>query len=656
MSNLRNRFSLAVLAVLFPAAAFADLTGTLTVTANSRVSMDTGATVASGGDFLWSGTILTPQGKAIALNGATLGFSGATSYSAITQSLLQTFATLGNQSPISGLTTGSIVGYETNGGNFGKLLVSSVSGTSITYQYTTYGVSSTGSGAGNPTITGVQNNYSYIVAGLPNYGIAPGTLFIITGSNLANTTTAALQDPSKGIPTSLNGASISVTVGGVTTTPPIYYAVATQIGAVLPSNTPVGTGTITVTYNGTPSASAPITVLSSALGLDSYYGTGSGLGVATNPTTGALYNYTNSIPPGTTVVLWGSGLGSTGDSDTTNTSTPHAVSNPPTFYIGGIATTAAYAGRSAYPGVDQINIAIPSNAPTGCAVSVVAVSGNIVSNSITLPIGTGVCSDPVLGYNGTTLTSTTTGSGTYNLGSVGITQTTTPVVSGFGGETTGAVGVFEKVQYSGTSSNVSGITSLGSCTLSSYSLSSSTTTVTTTGLDAGTISIMGPTGTQTLTAQSIPTQPLGLYIGQLSNSFFPPTGGTFTFTGTGGKDIGAFTASIAYNNPLIWSNMSSITSVARASGQTVTWTGGATNSYLYIIGSSSNTTASASFVCYAPVSAGQFTVPSYILLALPPGNGSLSVENAVAGTFTASGLTTGVTSAGVSFSIAPTYN
>jgi uncharacterized protein (TIGR03437 family) len=166
-------------------------------------------------------------------------------------------------------------------------LVTAISGASITLQYYTYGAASAPAG---PAITGVQNNYSFILPGLPNYGIAPGSIFIITGTDLANPGPAVLQSSAPpGIQTTLNGASISVTVGGVTTHPAMYYAIPTQIAAVLPSSTPVGTGTITVTYNGTPSSQEPIVVVPTALGLDTYYGAGTGLAVATDAVTGAFF-------------------------------------------------------------------------------------------------------------------------------------------------------------------------------------------------------------------------------------------------------------------------------------------------------------------------------------------------------------------------------
>src|ERR1700733_3431960 len=117
------------------------------------------------------------------------------------------------------------------------------------------------------------------------------------------------------LPLTLNQTSVSVTVGGVTTTPALYYTSATQLGAVLPSTTPAGNGTITVTYNGQASAPAPIHVVASALGLDTLYGTGNGTGVVTNNTTGLTFGPTSSAMPGQVVVLWGSGIGADTNND-----------------------------------------------------------------------------------------------------------------------------------------------------------------------------------------------------------------------------------------------------------------------------------------------------------------------------------------------------
>ena len=649
-----NRFTVAALAAFFPIAAFADISGTLTIAANTSVNMDTATTVTSGADFLWNGTTLTPQGSAKALNATTSAFalSGASGYSTLTPTILQLAAGLGSSAPLTGLAANTVVGYVTNGGNFGKFLVTSVSG-SLAIQYTTY-ISVT------PKITSVQNNYSLLVPGLPNYGIAQGSLFIIKGATLASIPTSSVTLQSSGgagIPKTLNGASISVTVNGTTVQPGIYYAGATQIAAVLPSNTPVGTGTVTVTYSGTASNAFSIQVVASALGLDTYYGSGSGLGVATNATTGALYNYTNSISPGTTIVLWGSGAGSTGDSDIVFTSTPHAVSSFPTIYIGGVQATVLYAGSAGYPGVNQINVTVPTNVPTGCGVSVIAVNGSIVSNGIALPInqGGGVCNDPFLGINGTQITNQGSQSGSFTVAGVSIIQSTIPV----NGETTSVTADFSSFQNVSSSTPYSPF-SLGSCivTTSGGSIGGSIPTIT--GLDAGTITVTGPAGPLTLTPFTVPMQtgPSGVYTATPPNSFLPATGGSYTFTGTGGANVGSFTTSVSIGNLISWTNQSAASTVTRSSGQNITWTGGSPNTYVYVGGSSASGAASASFVCYAPASAGQLTVPSYVLLALPEStNGSLGVSNSAApGSFTASGLTgPGTATIGVTQSITAVY-
>ena len=67
MFGRKHRWDIiAVLVFAFPLAALADMTGTTTLHANTALNLDTGATVSSGGDILWSGSSLIPQGKATA--------------------------------------------------------------------------------------------------------------------------------------------------------------------------------------------------------------------------------------------------------------------------------------------------------------------------------------------------------------------------------------------------------------------------------------------------------------------------------------------------------------------------------------------------------------------------------------------------------------
>lgn len=124
--------------------------------------------------------------------------------------------------------------------------------------------------------------------------------------------------------------------------------------------------------------------------------------------------------------------------------------------------------------------------------------------------------------------------------------------------------------------------------------------------------------------------------------------GTYTVTGTGGADVGPFTATVTVPaSPTLVSPLTNNLTVTRSSGMTVTWTGNGSTGYVFIqvAGATDNTyTNGANAVCTAPASAGTFTVPPYALLALPPGNsGALSFQELTAAVpFTASGLSVGI--------------
>jgi len=101
-----------------------------------------------------------------------------------------------------------------------------------------------------------------------------------------------------------------------------------------------------------------------------------------------------------------------------------------------------------------------------------------------------------------------------------------------------------------------------------------------------------------------------------------PFASNYSFAGTGGNDIGAFSATVAVPSPtLVWPQMSSTQTVVRSQGVTVTWTGGAPNTAVVISGESAavlgNFNITRSFFCLAPVAAQKFTVPASILLSLP---------------------------------------
>lgn len=642
------------LALVFPLAALADLNQTTTLQANSRLNLDTGATPASGGDLLWNGLTITPQGSAKAYNlgDFSLIFDNAP------KAYYDSFKVVATSATIAGnlLVPGDVFAAFTNGGHTAGVMVTAKSGSSITLRSITFiPVVPTG-----PTITAIQNNSSRIPTGYPNYGIAPSSLFVVLGTGLADPSPLVLESTAPpGLPLTLHGASIEVVVGGVTTHPALYYASPTQISAVLPAATPVGTGTLTVTYNGAVSAAASILVVPSAVGINYFSQLGVNnsnvnVGVAQD-LSGAILTFSNSGAPGQTITLWITGLGADpDDSDTTYTSTPHRINTPLQVYFGGVLATTSYQGSAGYPGVDIINLQIPLTVPIGCYVPLVVVTGNVISNVVNFPVhpGGGTCVEPTSGLNGSQILQST--QDTLKTGLVSLIQTNTPS-GGTRMVTNSANASFQK--YTGLLASATGqIVSPGACVVGPI-IGASVPSLE--GLEAGTITLTGPAG---LAVTLSPQLGLKGYSGAtLAAGAIPSSGGTFTFHGSGGTDVGSFTTALTLANPLMtWTNMSAAATVDRTQGITVTWTGGNPGTYLVISGTSTKTPAtnppiSAGFTCRIAVEAGQFTVPAYILLGLPAGSGGTLLQNDIMSTFSAAGLDATFAGATISANVASTF-
>jgi hypothetical protein len=190
--------------------------------------------------------------------------------------------------------------------------------------------------------------------------------------------------------------------------------------------------------------------------------------------------------------------------------------------------------------------------------------------------------------------------------------------------------------------------SVGGCLLTSFTGKSAPATISDPvqpqGLDAGqAIGISGPKGDQQLTADA---QSSGHYRADLSNSpYLDP--GSYTFTGSGGADVGPFQGAMQAPDVVSWTN--STAAVDRSQGITVNWTGGDPNGFVTISGTSITTSPNvgAMFVCTAPAAGGAFTVPPVVTLALPASqSGSLTLGSVgQPASFTASGIDIGIATA-----------
>jgi len=645
-----------VLTALLVCAGLQAATTNTTLTVNATASIGatgfsaTGTANLSGiGSGTFSGTLSATTFSGPYTITLTSGTTGT-----ITGTLTASASILAGSGTGSATVTGGTGNFAGATGSFPTLTATGGIGATgnITLTFTGNGTITTSGGTTGPptpSITTVQNNYGNILPGLPNYAIAPSTLFYIQGSNLAGTTTSLLSSADPGLQTTVSNVKVTVTAGGTSRDCPLYYLSPTQIDAVLPGPTPTGSATITVTNNGQVSAPFTINVAQSAFGILSYNGSLA----ATYDANNNIIVSNNAANPGQAIVIWGSGVGyDTADDDKLFPQKQDNLTNiPMTVYVGGISTAIAYRGRSQFPGVDQVVITIPNNAPTGCYVSLMVVSGNIVSNSTTIPIAASgkTCSDPNISVSPDVFAGLA-GKSTVKLGILEVGTTTS--ISGSNTQTTNTVaGIFGS--YSGFAGTpvANNQVSIGSC-LVSVAQASTTGFGTFTGLDAGaSLSVNGPSGQLSLPVLQAPGFNGGFYApssGTAPSGYIPSTGGNFTFTGPGGKDVGSFSTSVTMPPAFTWTNASSTTSVSRAQGVTVNWSGGASGSIVTISGSSSASLATGnytvSFTCQSPISAGSFSVPAPVLLYLPASaNGTLGVgDTSNFTTFTASGLDLGL--------------
>ena len=499
-------------------------------------------------------------------------------------------------------------------------------------------LSAGGAFAQTPVINQILNNYGLVNSGT----VAQGAIFIVKGSNLSDQTTALQSVP---LQTTLQGVTIRITVGGVTTQAPMYYVLPQQLAGILPSNTPTGTGTLVVTNNGRTSAAAAINVVRSGFGALALNGAGTG-GAAVHDASYNLLSNTNATNPGNAVIFYGSGVGPTTGDETVLQEGANAsgdlTSISISVQIGGKAAQVLYRGRTSFPGVDQINVVIPTldAATYSCAVTVVITTNNVQANVLTIPVAASgsTCIPPNTGGGGNTSTTPTqseigawSGAGTYKTGTVGLLHTTGHNVrdNNSGGTVTtmsktgGFTANFSRLSGADVARSLSAaanallIPTAGQCSV--LTTVNPFPNITIGYLDAGpSINSSGPNGAQIAVKTVLPTQ-LVYLASNVPNTYIAP--GRYTFSGQGGPDVGAFSGTLDLAPELVWTNTDDAKVVTRANGLPIQWTGGDPTQLVTITGQSFTSPSNiAIFFCWANNSAGQFTVPANILNQLPASN------------------------------------
>jgi hypothetical protein len=184
-------------------------------------------------------------------------------------------------------------------------------------------------------------------------------------------------------------------------------------------------------------------------------------------------------------------------------------------------------------------------------------------------------------------------------------------------------------QLAAAASGSASVITSGSCTVIRTTCSNTVAGTHVTALDAGTVTLTGPSGTglnnQKLTESSntysytIGSE--GITIpGQASGSILP---GTYSLAGAGGTDVGPFSASLTIGSPL---TLTLPTTVTESAGLTLNWTGGNASDVVEIIGYSgigcsgtgtNQAATQAEFICSTTAGQRTYTVPASILTQLP---------------------------------------
>jgi len=497
-----------------------------------------------------------------------------------------------------------------------------------------------------PTITSarIQNAASNTLPGTPGGAIGQGSLFILYGLGLGPNTLVSTGYPLQKV---LAGTSVSVTVNGTKVDALMVYTLATQVAVLLPSSTPTGKGTITLTYNGAISATAKIQVVASSFGVFTLNQSGIGPAVVQNFVSATNLPVNTLMAPavaGQTLILYGTGLGPV----TFDESGPPVAADMATnldLYVGGKKATVLFHGRSpCCAGLDQINFIVPTGVES-CFAPVAIVTGGVTSNVASIavaPAGSSVCSSSA-GLSTTDLLGAQVKGG-LRLSAVNIRRNW----AGLGKYYESASGGFFNVPTSRllVSPSLLNEIPLGSCTVSpgvNFSPFAGLPTMdagaalTLTGASASFKLTRGSSGTYTQLQGSGANTPVVLIQGGFSLD-----------NGLGGNDVKGFNATASAVAPGLWTNQASFTTVDRSKDQTVTWSSTDPNGVVRIWGTSSGTSDGdfpgnfVTFSCYERATAGSFTIPAWILStlpAIPATNGDLYVGSlTLSPRFTAPGL------------------
>jgi len=503
---------------------------------------------------------------------------------------------------------------------------------------------------------GVLNASSY------QADIARGSWFVIFGSGMGPASIAL--SPGAPFPTELSGTRVTFTPasGGSAIDARLWYTLAGQLAGLLPSSAAAGAYDVRVIYNSQTSAARRVNVVERNFGFATITQDGAGPAQATNASLNngvSLVRFTSGIIsfsglnwqhrpayPTETLIIWGTGIGADAQSDVTGASSgDQTAAGNIRVIVGSTEITPAYAGRSSgSPGLDQINFTLPANVTLGCTVSLRLRAGGRLSNLGSLAVansGETQCTHPSLSQS--QLTRLDQG-GKLTAGVLSVSKLTiklnVPGLGSFDSTTETASGSFSRYGTSQIADASFSVNQVGACSVFRRT-GDQTSILTGTApepLNAGTaLTLNGPGASNRQLTFSEGGYLATLYssgIAGFGGSGSPTlTQGTYTIAGTGGADIGSFSASINFPGAFTWTNESAVPAVIpRGQNLPIAWSGGGDGLVAVtgvagsqVGGSQTNPIFEvAGFSCIAQASAGSLTVPSSVLQQLPQVSGDIT--------------------------------
>jgi uncharacterized protein (TIGR03437 family) len=247
------------------------------------------------------------------------------------------------------------------------------------------------------------NGASYKPATQPNAAIAPGSIVVLFGTSLndgQNYLSNTFGSDGK-LLTTLGSSQVLINGKAV----PVFYSFPTQLAVQIPVDLTGTSATYQVMVNGQASATQTVTVAPLSPGIFTLNQQGSGQGAILIATvngvapSGAIFaapsgsvtgQNAQPVNRGDFISIFCTGLGAVSNQPPTGAPPPAGViSNTissATVTIGGMTVPASFSGLTGFVGLYQVNVQVPSAAPTGDAIPVVVNIAGQTSNQATIAV------------------------------------------------------------------------------------------------------------------------------------------------------------------------------------------------------------------------------------------------------------------------------